>query len=269
MCLDTTLDCPVLSGRRHGNDRRKNRPLPAKPHRDSCWPAMRSASADPLPDSAFRKRAGTQRRLCGTLSCRIAGVLFGTTCNAPPPPSPGQTLRWWISTRDGEALAGHPEAELPRTATTHYTETVEGAPVNSIIQQRACLAHTRAARWRRALWVNLILTNSMRPVGQEYVDIGRPHGVFISPRVVYQLHHRPQPEKKKLHRPYRRPPCQAVPENYTDISPMCEAQVAMMIAIQARDNDKSSGRVGAGCAASWKRDYPLAAVPLGRLCGEE
>ena len=89
----------------------------------------------PLPDSAFRNELEHNQDFID-LSCRIAGVLFDymhahTTI-------PGADLAVVDFTRDGAPWLGILKLNY-KNGYTHYTETVEGAPVNSIIQQRACL----------------------------------------------------------------------------------------------------------------------------------
>ena len=51
---------------------------------------------------------------------------------------PGADLAVVDFTRDGAPWLGILKLNY-KNGYTHYTETVEGAPVNSIIQQRACL----------------------------------------------------------------------------------------------------------------------------------
>ena len=71
-----------------------------------------------------------------TFPAALPGVLFDymhahTTI-------PGADLAVVDFTRDGEPWLGILKLNY-KNGYTHYTETVEGAPVNSIIQQRACL----------------------------------------------------------------------------------------------------------------------------------
>ena len=82
------------------------------------------------------------------LSCRIAGVLFDymhahTTI-------PGADLAVVDFTRDGQPWLGILKLNY-KNGYTHYTESVDGAPVNSIIQQRACLP-TQSGKVPWHLW---------------------------------------------------------------------------------------------------------------------
>jgi hypothetical protein len=85
----------------------------------------------PLPDSAFKNELEHNQDFVD-LSCRIAGVLFDymhahTTI-------PGADLAVVDFTRDGAPWLGILKLNY-KNGYTHYTENVEGAPVNSIIQQ--------------------------------------------------------------------------------------------------------------------------------------
>ena len=124
------------------------------------------------------------------LSCRIAGVLFDymhahTTI-------PGADLAVVDFTRDGEPWLGILKLNY-KNGYTHYTETVEGAPVNSIIQQRACLP-TQSGKVEEGALVNL-QDYSMRLLEKKYDIDG--HKEFYLSTVVFQ-YTTAQPEKKKL-----------------------------------------------------------------------
>ena len=96
---------------------------------------------------------------------------------------------------------------------------------------------------------------SMRLLEKKYDIDG--HKEFYLSTVVFQ-YTTAQPEKKKL-QAIQEAAVQAVQENYTD-QPHVEAQVAMMIANQAADNDNqvSVEQVRQQLA----EEYPLAAVPF-------
>ena len=130
---------------------------------------------------------------------------------------------------------------------------MEGAPVNSIIQQRACLP-TQSGKVEEGALVNLT-DYSMRLLEKKYDIDG--HKEFYLSTVVFQ-YTQAEPEKKKL-QAIQEAAVQAVQENYVD-EPHVEAQVAMLIANQAADNDNqvSVEQVRRQLA----EDYPLAAVPF-------
>ena len=136
---------------------------------------------------------------------------------------------------------------------THYTETVEGAPVNSIIQQRACLP-TQSGKVEEGALVNLT-DYSMRLLEKKYDIDG--HKEFYLSSVVFQ-YTQAEPEKKKL-QAIQEAAAQAVKDAYED-EPHADAQVAMLIANQAADNDNqvSVEQVRQQLA----EEYPLAAVPF-------
>ena len=132
-------------------------------------------------------------------------------------------------------------------------DRVEGAPVNSIIQQRACLP-TQSGKVEEGALVNLT-DYSMRLLEKKYDIDG--HKEFYLSTVVFQ-YTTAQPEKKKL-QAIQEAAVQAVQENYTD-QPHVEAQVAMMIANQAADNDNQVSVEQV--RRQLEEDYPLAAVPF-------
>ncbi len=184
------------------------------------------------------------------LSCRIAGVLFDymhahTTI-------PGADLAVVDFTRDGAPWLGILKLNY-KNGYTHYTETVEGAPVNSIIQQRACLP-TQSGKVEEGALVNL-QDYSMRLLEKKYDIDG--HKEFYLSTVVFQ-YTQAEPEKKKL-KAIQEAAAQAVMDAYQD-EPHAEAQVAMLIANQAADNDNqvSVEQVRRQLA----EEYPLAAVPF-------
>ena len=145
--LDTTLDAPVLSG--SGMEMTAEKTAYLQNHIEKLLASDEIRQCRPLPDSAFRNELEHNGDFVD-LSCRIAGVLFDymhahTTI-------PGADLAVVDFTRDGEPWLGILKLNY-KNGYTHYTETVEGAPVNSIIQQRACLSfpeRDRAAGLHRA-----------------------------------------------------------------------------------------------------------------------
>ena len=186
----------------------------------------------PLPDSAFKNELEHNQDFID-LSCRIAGVLFDymhahTTI-------PGADLAVVDFTRDGAPWLGILKLNY-KNGYTHYTETVEGAPVNSIIQQRACLP-TQSGKVEEGALVNL-QDFSMRLLEKKYDIDG--HKEFYLSSVVFQ-YTQAEPEKKKL-QAIQEAAAQAVKDAYVD-EPHADAQVAMLIATEAEE-------------------YPLAAVPF-------
>ena len=199
-----------------------------------------------------------QIRICGLeqnkdfidLSCRIAGVLFDymhahTTI-------PGADLAVVDFTRDGQPWLGILKLNY-KNGYTHYTESVDGASVNSIIQQRACLP-TQSGKVEEGALVNLT-DYSMRLLEKKYDIDG--HKEFYLSSVVFQ-YTQAEPEKKKL-QAIQEAAAQAVKDAYED-EPHADAQVAMLIANQAADNDNqvSVEQVRQQLA----EEYPLAAVPF-------
>ena len=222
--LDTTLDAPVLSG--SGMEMTAEKTAYLQNHIEKLLASDEIRQCRPLPDSAFRNELEHNGDFVD-LSCRIAGVLFDymhahTTI-------PGADLAVVDFTRDGEPWLGILKLNY-KNGYTHYTENVEGAPVNSIIQQRACLP-SQSGKVEEGALVNL--TDYSMKLLEKKFDIDGHKDFYLS-TVVFQ-YTTAQPEKKKL-QAIQEAAVQAVQENYTD-QPHVEAQVAMMIANQAADND--------------------------------
>ena len=245
--LDTTLDAPVLSG--GGMELTAEKTAYLQNHIEKLLASDEIRQCRPLPDSAFRNELEHNQDFID-LSCRIAGVLFDymhahTTI-------PGADLAVVDFTRDGAPWLGILKLNY-KNGYTHYTETVEGAPVNSIIQQRACLP-TQSGKVEEGALVNLT-DYSMRLLEKKYDIDG--HKEFYLSSVVFQ-YTQAEPEKKKL-QAIQEAAAQAVKDAYED-EPHADAQVAMLIANQAADNDKqvSVEQVRQQLA----EEYPLAAVPF-------
>ena len=245
--LDTTLDAPVLSG--GGMELTAEKTAYLQNHIEKLLASDEIRQCRPLPDSAFRNELEHNQDFID-LSCRIAGVLFDymhahTTI-------PGADLAVVDFTRDGVPWLGILKLNY-KNGYTHYTETVEGAPVNSIIQQRACLP-TQSGKVEEGALVNLT-DYSMRLLEKKYDIDG--HKEFYLSSVVFQ-YTQAEPEKKKL-QAIQEAAAQAVKDAYED-KPHADAQVAMLIANQAADNDNqvSVEQVRQQLA----EEYPLAAVPF-------
>ena len=245
--LDTTLDAPVLSGGSMELTAEKTAYL--QNHIEKLLASDDIRQCRPLPDSAFKNELEHNQDFVD-LSCRIAGVLFDymhahTTI-------PGADLAVVDFTRDGAPWLGILKLNY-KNGYTHYTETVEGAPVNSIIQQRACLP-TQSGKVEEGALVNLT-DYSMRLLEKKYDIDG--HKEFYLSTVVFQ-YTQAEPEKKKL-QAIQEAAAQAVKDTYED-EPHADAQVAMLIANQAADNDNqvSVEQVRRQLA----EEYPLAAVPF-------
>ena len=245
--LDTTLDAPVLSG--GGMELTAEKTAYLQNHIEKLLASDEIRQCRPLPDSAFRNELEHNQDFID-LSCRIAGVLFDymhahTTI-------PGADLAVVDFTRDGAPWLGILKLNY-KNGYTHYTETVEGAPVNSIIQQRACLP-TQSGKVEEGALVNLT-DYSMRLLEKKYDIDG--HMEFYLSSVVFQ-YTQAEPEKKKL-QAIQEAAAQAVKDAYED-EPHADAQVAMLIANQAADNDNqvSVEQVRQQLA----EEYPLAAVPF-------
>ncbi len=245
--LDTTLDAPVLSG--GGMELTAEKTAYLQNHIEKLLASDEIRQCRPLPDSAFRNELEHNQDF-SDLSCRIAGVLFDymhahTTI-------PGADLAVVDFTRDGAPWLGILKLNY-KNGYTHYTETVEGAPVNSIIQQRACLP-TQSGKVEEGALVNLT-DYSMRLLEKKYDIDG--HKEFYLSSVVFQ-YTQAEPEKKKL-QAIQEAAAQAVKDAYED-EPHADAQVAMLIANQAADNDNqvSVEQVRQQLA----EEYPLAAVPF-------
>ena len=245
--LDTTLDAPVLSGSCMEPTAEKTAYL--QNHIEKLLASDDIRQCRPLPDSAFKNELEHNQDFVD-LSCRIAGVLFDymhahTTI-------PGADLAVVDFTRDGAPWLGILKLNY-KNGYTHYTETVEGPPVNPIIQQRACLP-TQSGKVEEGALVNLT-DYSMRLLEKKYDIDG--HKEFYLSTVVFQ-YTQAEPEKKKL-KAIQEAAAQAVMDAYQD-EPHAEAQVAMLIANQAADNDNqvSVEQVRRQLA----EEYPLAAVPF-------
>ena len=245
--LDTTLDAPVLSG--GGMELTAEKTAYLQNHIEKLLASDEIRQCRPLLDSAFRNELEHNQDFID-LSCRIAGVLFDymhahTTI-------PGADLAVVDFTRDGAPWLGILKLNY-KNGYTHYTETVEGAPVNSIIQQRACLP-TQSGKVEEGALVNLT-DYSMRLLEKKYDIDG--HKEFYLSSVVFQ-YTQAEPEKKKL-QAIQEAAAQAVKDAYED-EPHADAQVAMLIANQAADNDNqvSVEQVRQQLA----EEYPLAAVPF-------
>ena len=245
--LDTTLDAPVLSG--GGMELTAEKTAYLQNHIEKLLASDEIRQCRPLPDSAFRNELEHNQDFID-LSCRIAGVLFDymhahTTI-------PGADLAVVDFTRDGAPWLGILKLNY-KNGYTHYTETVEGAPVNSTIQQRACLP-TQSGKVEEGALVNLT-DYSMRLLEKKYDIDG--HKEFYLSSVVFQ-YTQAEPEKKKL-QAIQEAAAQAVKDAYED-EPHADAQVAMLIANQAADNDNqvSVEQVRQQLA----EEYPLAAVPF-------
>ena len=245
--LDTTLDAPVLSG--GGMELTAEKTAYLQNHIEKLLASDEIRQCRPLPDSAFRNELEHNQDFID-LSCRIAGVLFDymhahTTI-------PGADLAVVDFTRDGAPWLGILKLNY-KNGYTHYTETVEGAPVNSIIQQRACLP-TQSGKVEEGALVNLT-DYSMRLLEKKYDIDG--HKEFYLSSVVFQ-YTQAEPEKKKL-QAIQEAAAQAVKDAYED-EPHADAQVAMLIANQAADNDNqvSVEQVRQQLA----EEYTLAAVPF-------
>ena len=245
--LDTTLDAPVLSG--GGMELTAEKTAYLQNHIEKLLASDEIRQCRPLPDSAFRNELEHNQDFID-LSCRIAGVLFDymhahTTI-------PGADLAVVDFTRDGTPWLGILKLNY-KNGYTHYTETVEGAPINSIIQQRACLP-TQSGKVEEGALVNLT-DYSMRLLEKKYDIDG--HKEFYLSSVVFQ-YTQAEPEKKKL-QAIQEAAAQAVKDAYED-EPHADAQVAMLIANQAADNDNqvSVEQVRQQLA----EEYPLAAVPF-------
>ena len=245
--LDTTLDAPVLSG--GGMELTAEKTAYLQNPIEKLLASDEIRQCRPLPDSAFRNELEHNQDFID-LSCRIAGVLFDymhahTTI-------PGADLAVVDFTRDGAPWLGILKLNY-KNGYTHYTETVEGAPVNSIIQQRACLP-TQSGKVEEGALVNLT-DYSMRLLEKKYDIDG--HKEFYLSSVVFQ-YTQAEPEKKKL-QAIQEAAAQAVKDAYED-EPHADAQVAMLIANQAADNDNqvSVEQVRQQLA----EEYPLAAVPF-------
>ena len=105
---------------------------------------------------------------------------------------PGADLAVVDFTRDGEPWLGILKLNY-KNGYTHYTEEVGGAPVNSIIQQRACLP-TQSGKVEEGALVDL--TDYSMKLLEKKFDIDG-HKEFYLSTVVFQ-YTTAEPEKKKL-----------------------------------------------------------------------
>ena len=245
--LDTTLDAPVLSG--SGMELTAEKTAYFQYHIEKLFASDDIRQCRPLPDSAFRYELENNKDFVD-LSCRIAGVLFDYMHAHVT--IPGADLAVVDFTRDGEPWLGILKLNY-KNGYTHYTETVQGAPLNSLIQQRACLP-SQSGKVEEGALVNLT-DFSMRLLEKKYDIDG--HKEFYLSSVVFQ-YTQAEPEKKKL-QAIQEAAAQAVKDAYED-EPHADAQVAMLIANQAADNDNqvSVEQVRQQLA----EEYPLAAVPF-------
>ena len=216
--LDTTMDAPVLSGGPMELTAEKNAYL--QNHIEKLLASDDIRQCRPLPDSAFRYELEQNKDFID-LSCRIAGVLFDymhahTTI-------PGADLAVVDFTRDGQPWLGILKLNY-KNGYTHYTESVDGAPVNSIIQQRACLP-TQSGKVEEGALVDL--TDYSMKLLEKKFDIDG-HKEFYLSTVVFQ-YTTAEPEKKKL-QAIQDAAVQAVQENYQDEPPV-EAQAQQPVTV--------------------------------------
>ena len=173
--LDTTMDAPVLSG--GGMEMTAEKTAYFQYHIEKLLASDDIRQCRPLPDSAFKNELEHNHDFVD-LSCRIAGVLFDymhahTTI-------PGADLAVVDFTRDGEPWLGILKLNY-KNGYTHYTENVEGAPVNSIIQQRACLP-SQSGKVEEGALVNLT-DYSMKLLEKKFA---RPSEIFTSLAEYYE-----------------------------------------------------------------------------------
>ena len=224
--LDTTLDAPVLSGSCMEPTAEKMAYL--QYHIEKLLASDDIRQCRPLPDSAFRNEL-EQNKDFVDLSCRIAGVLFDymhahTTI-------PGADLAVVDFTRDGEPWLG----------------------ILKLNYKNGCLP-TQSGKVEEGALVDLT-DYSMRLLEKKYDIDG--HKEFYLSTVVFQ-YTQAEPEKKKL-QAIQEAAAQAVKDSYAD-EPHAEAQVAMLIANQASDNDNQV--TVEQVRRQLAEDYPLAAVPF-------
>lgn len=192
--LDTTLDAPVLSGSCMEMTAEKTAYL--QYHIEKLLASDDIRQCRPLPDSAFRYELEQNKDFID-LSCRIAGVLFDymhahTTI-------PGADLAVVDFTRDGQPWLGILKLNY-KNGYTHYTESVDGAPVNSIIQQRACLP-TQSGKVEEGALVDLT-DYSMKLLEKSSTSTATRS--FTSPPSFSSTP--PPSRKRKSCRPFRTPP---------------------------------------------------------------
>ncbi len=245
--VDTTLETPVLSGAPMELTAEKSAYF--QYHIEKLFASDDIRQCTPLPESAFRNELEHNHDFID-LSCRIAGVLFDYMHAHVT--IPGADLAVVDFSRDGEPWLGILKLNY-KNGYTHCIDTVEGAPVTSIIQQRNCLP-TQPGKVEEGA---LVCMNdySMRLLEKKFDIDG--HKEFYLSTVVFQ-YTQAQPEKKKL-QAIQEAATQAVKENYTD-EQHAEAQVAKLIAEQAADNDNQV--TVEQVRRQLEEEYPLAAVPF-------
>lgn len=243
--LDTTMDAPILSGSVMELTAEKTAYL--QYHIEKLLASDDIRSCRLLPESAFKNELEHNHDFID-LSCRIAGVMFDYMHAHVT--IPGADLAVVDFTRDGAPWLAVLKLNY-KNGYTHYTEEVGGAPVNSIIQQRACLP-TQSGKVEEGALVD-ITDGSLRLLEKKY-DIDGKKDFYLS-SVVFQCTQAP-PEKKKL-QAIQQAATQAVKDAYED-QPHAAAQVAMLIANQAVDNCLTVESVRQQLA----EEYPLAAVPF-------
>lgn len=243
--LDTTMEMPVLSGSTMELTAEKTAYL--QYHIEKLMASDEIRSCRLLPESAFKNELEHNHDFID-LSCRIAGVMFDYMHAHST--IPGADLAVVDFTLDGAPWLAILKLNY-KNGYTHYTEEIGGAPVNSLIQQRACLP-TQSGRVEEGALVD-IRDGSLRLLEKKY-DIDGKKAFYLSP-VVFQCTQAP-PEKKKL-QAIQQAATQAVKDAYED-EPHAEAQVAMLIANQAVDHHLTVENVRRQLA----EEYPLAAVPF-------
>ena len=193
--LDTTLDAPVLSGSCMEMTAEKTAYL--QYHIEKLLASDDIRQCRPLPDSAFRYELEQNKDFID-LSCRIAGVLFDymhahTTI-------PGADLAVVDFTRDGQPWLAVLKLNY-KNGYTHYTESVDGAPVNSIIQQRACLP-TQSGKVEEGALVDLT-DYSMKLLERNSTSTATRSSISLP-----SFSSTPPPSRRrKSYRPFRMPPC--------------------------------------------------------------
>lgn len=243
--LDTTMEMPVLSGSVMELTAEKTAYL--QYHIEKLMASDEIRSCRLLPESAFKNELEHNHDFID-LSCRIAGVMFDYMHAHST--IPGADLAVVDFTLDGAPWLAILKLNY-KNGYTHYTEEIGGAPVNSLIQQRACLP-TQSGKVEEGALVD-IRDGSLRLLEKKY-DIDGKKAFYLSP-VVFQCTQAP-PEKKKL-QAIQQAATQAVKDAYED-EPHAEAQVAMLIANQAVDHHLTVENVRRQLA----EEYPLAAVPF-------
>jgi hypothetical protein len=243
--LDTTMDAPVLSGNVMELTAEKTAYL--QYHIEKLLASDDIRACRLLPESAFKNELEHNKDFID-LSCRIAGVMFDYMHAHVT--IPGADLAVVDFTREGAPWLAVLKLNY-KNGYTHYTEDVGGAPVNSLIQQRACLP-TQSGKVEEGALIDLT-DHSLRLLEKKY-DIDGKKDFYLS-SVVFQCT-QAVPEKKKL-QAIQAAATQAVKDAYID-EPHAEAQVAMLIANQAVDNHLTVEKVRTQLA----EEYPLAAVPF-------